>query len=79
MTQRARTFGEESGVRSGKIALNGAGDILAIGSPGDGGSTDAITQGSVQVYQYVSGCLDKVGGELTNGLADSNFGTSIAQ
>ena len=79
MTQKGENlFGAESGVRSGKIALNGAGDILAIGSPGDGGSTDAITQGSVQVYQYVSGAWTKLGAELTNGLADSNFGTSIA-
>ncbi len=79
MTQKGESlFGDESGVRSGKIALNGAGDILAIGSPGDRGATDAITQGSVQVYQFVGGVWTKLGAELTNGLADSNFGTSLA-
>ena len=30
------------------------------------------------MYQYVSGAWTKLGAELTNGLADSNFGTSIA-
>ena len=79
MTQKGESlFGGEAGVRSGKIALNGAGDILAIGSPGDRGATDTITQGRVQVYQYVSGAWTKLGAELSNGLADSNFGISVA-
>ena len=53
MTQKGESlFGGETGVRSGKIALNGAGIVLAIGSPGDRGATDTITQGRVQVYQY---------------------------
>ena len=58
------------------IALNGAGDIMAIGAKNN--DTGGSNAGRVKVYQYSGGSWSQVGSSIDGTAANEELGTSVA-
>jgi hypothetical protein len=59
------------------VALNAAGNILAVGANGSSGADDRVNSGKVQVFELVDAMWTQVGGDIL-GRKSENLGASVA-
>ena len=69
------SYGDYSGLYEG-IELNAAGNIIAIGAPGNDGG--GLTSGHVRVYYYTTGTgWSQLGGDIDGEAANDQFGAVV--